>query len=275
MPDLPAEFQDLIRGMLTIDPTQRFTIEQIKEHPAFRCGIPESYIFPKPLPLPYINEPIQPSAIDPTVGSILMTIGEEDEQELLNELMSESHSMVKVFYYMLTTTNSYVNLPWNISAGAVSEESVAALNDVFIVSPPESQIGFSMHNNDVFHRHRASFETSTPDYFSYSEKVSWPQIVAQGECNYEVMQPCIGITIPLETLLMNMQMMLFSNDFLWFHPNDVTIISKHKEIDMFIEVKIQKESESTLDMNLYFTQVDQTVMQTILEQVRCIIYSTD
>ena len=64
MPDLPEDVQDLITRMLAVSTDDRVTIEGIKSHPAFRIGLPDEYKLPKPLPVPPLDSPIDPSTLD-------------------------------------------------------------------------------------------------------------------------------------------------------------------------------------------------------------------
>ena len=105
--------KDLIGRMLLINPQERITIDQIKQHPAFRIGLPDSYVVPTPLPIPSITEPIDVNTLDPTVLSTILEIGFANKDELIAEFSREGHSMAKVFYSMLTSNVTLESMPWS------------------------------------------------------------------------------------------------------------------------------------------------------------------
>lgn len=256
MPDyLPRPIQDLIGRMLIINPQERIRIESIKEHPAFRMFLPNNYTIPTPLPIPSITEVIDPDTLDPAILKTLMEIGFADEEELMGEFTREGHSMAKVFYSMLTTNLTLESLPWNSSIEDHPQE-------VFIQSPQTGnfQIGgaypdFQPESNPI-----------GSEVFSLAEKAPWAS-VPQNEYKYEVIQPCLGIQIPLEQLMMNLQIMLTSLHFQWFHPDDFTIFSRRAEDMMYLVARVQRENEF-LNMNLYFSQASQMAISNILDEVR-------
>jgi BR serine/threonine kinase len=113
MPDFLPEIQMLIHAMLTVDPSARITLDQIKQHPAFRIGIAEPlYVLPTPLPMQVVMEPIPIESISTPVLNILQQIGFSSDEELKEELESHGPSMAKGFYRMLTATHSLEELPW-------------------------------------------------------------------------------------------------------------------------------------------------------------------
>jgi hypothetical protein len=50
MPSFAPEVRDLVARILSTDVQKRYTITQIKNHPAFRTGLPKDYTLPEPLP---------------------------------------------------------------------------------------------------------------------------------------------------------------------------------------------------------------------------------
>jgi hypothetical protein len=118
MPDsfLP-EIQNLISAMLTVDASARITLENIKQHPAFRIGLADpSYVLPVPLQMPVPVEPIEMDSVAPPVLAVLHQIGFTSDDELRAELATTGHSMAKVFFHMLTSKNPPEDLPWETAA---------------------------------------------------------------------------------------------------------------------------------------------------------------
>lgn len=89
---LPADLRNLIASMLTVDPDQRITLEQIKKHPWFTTTPPR----------PYVDDFIMPTASvpnpDPVLIKSLVDLGWGAEQKIRDELAPEGKSIVKVFY---------------------------------------------------------------------------------------------------------------------------------------------------------------------------------
>ncbi|PLW41738.1 hypothetical protein PCASD_05661 [Puccinia coronata f. sp. avenae] len=103
-PDISEAVQDLIRGMLTVDPTKRLTMEEIQNHPWFTR-------FPsKPQPS-HIIAPTReqmsksfgkPDELDPDIVSNLQALWGGAEKGLIVEaLVSSEQSWEKVFYFLL------------------------------------------------------------------------------------------------------------------------------------------------------------------------------
>ena len=104
MPPFSEPAKDLISQLLTLDPSKRITITQIKQHPFFRMNLPEDYVTPTPIPFPNFIEPIDPNTVSPEIIDILRKIGYSDDEELAMDFASPTHSSAKVFYHMLTTS---------------------------------------------------------------------------------------------------------------------------------------------------------------------------
>ena len=99
---------DLIRRLLTVDPTQRITIQEIKQHPFFRLGLPEDYVLPTPMPMICHTEPyyITEESIE-----ILRSIGFEEEE--LNDLQKEGANRAKAFVEYLNKESLTQLLIWD------------------------------------------------------------------------------------------------------------------------------------------------------------------
>jgi serine/threonine protein kinase len=100
---LPKELQDLIRLMLTLEPKERITIPQIKQHPWY-LGLPDDtprqQLEPEPPIKPYVFTfaEIQENS---DIISNLKLLGWE-ESELMNYLLDKTAmNMAKVFYKLL------------------------------------------------------------------------------------------------------------------------------------------------------------------------------
>jgi serine/threonine protein kinase len=266
--DLPAEIQSLISGMLTVDTNARLTIRQIKEHPAFRIGISiQTYVLPCPLPMPRIPDPIDPSVIDGQTLETLRQIGFADDEELFAEFTSEGTKMAKVFYYMLTSTTSLNNLPWHTD---ITGETPSPLSDDFLVSPPS--VAFGSAEVNPFGRRRRIEEVSSAHVYSPAVRAEWAD-VQHAEYKSDLMQPCVDITLPIDVLMAKMQLVLTSMNFQWFHPDEFCLIARHTDEGMYLVVKVVHDGAQSLEMDLYFTQVTQSAVRIILDNVRMALTS--
>jgi BR serine/threonine kinase len=259
MPDFPPDVQSLVSGMLTVNPQQRLTIEQIKAYPAFRIGLSiPRYVCPTPLPLPAVTDPIDPARIEEDVLEVLRQIGFGDE--VTDGFQTVGTSCVKIFYSMLTTTVSPENLPWNRG------EPEAPSDEHFMVSPDSSGRTFTMQNSDPFQR-RCAQNAPSPNKHSLAEPATWAALGAQ-EYQPDIVQPCIGIGLPLDVLMAKMQILLGELDFQWFHPDDLTLIGMLGRQEAYLVVKVEYESQESLRMNLLFTHATQAIVQQVIEGVK-------
>lgn len=106
------DLQDLIKRMLKINPSERITIEQIKQHPAFFIGLRRNCLIPTPILRFSFNEPIL--NYNPNAIKTIVNIGYQSEQQVIDEITSKVNTKSKVFYKMLCG-ELYDNLdllPW-------------------------------------------------------------------------------------------------------------------------------------------------------------------
>jgi BR serine/threonine kinase len=264
MPDLPPEIQSLISAMLTVDPTARITIEKIKAHPAFHLGIPSPiYALPSPVPPPLIVEPMEVSAIDPAAFAVLRGIGFASDDELTAEFTMVGTSMAKVFYTMLLSARTLESYPWD-------DHEIES-------KPPSDPLIVSEHlfpNSAEENFARPEFGDSGSSPYSIAERAEWAEICHR-ELKADLVQPCVGIALPLEVLMGKMQQLLISLGFQWFHPDDFTIVGRYTDRTMYLVVKVERETARTVSMNLYFTQASPSVVQYILENTKIALTSSE
>jgi serine/threonine protein kinase len=209
MPQLPPDIQNLIRSILTVDTSVRITIEQIKQHPAFRIGIDNpSYVLPVPLPVCLRPEPIAIDSVPRSALTILQQIGFSSDEELKEELEMDGFSMAKVFSQMLMATNSLEILPW---------EANTASDDGRLI---------------------------------------------------ELIQPCIGIAMPLERLLVTMQELFESLGFQWFHPDDCTLVARVRGGKAGVIATVHRQSADLLNMDLQFTHATEELIVAVSDRLK-------
>jgi BR serine/threonine kinase len=109
---IPPVIQDLIARMLALDPSERLSIEEIKQHRAFSLGLPEGYVLPRPVAIQLFDGPIVTANLPQEVLTSLQHIGYENIESVKKELSQEGHTMAKVFCAMLTQERTIDSLPW-------------------------------------------------------------------------------------------------------------------------------------------------------------------
>ena len=116
--------KDLICKMLKVDPSERLTIEQIKQHPAFRIGLKENCLIPNPISKFIFNEPILNYNMNAVKA--VKNIGYESEQQVIDEITSKNTTSSKVFYKMLCGElyDNLDSLPWKDNADTKLSDSL-------------------------------------------------------------------------------------------------------------------------------------------------------
>jgi BR serine/threonine kinase len=269
MPDFPPAIQNLVSLMLTVDPSQRITIADIKAHEAFRIGlVSPAYALPTPLPLPLMVDPIDPRVLDAGTVAVLRGIGFASDEEIAEEFAMVGASMGKVFYSMLCA-RSPESYPWEAEGSAVSP-----LAEAFLESP---EVGFANPAVDSFGRGKVRRGPgSIPGSpYSLAERAPWADVSSSiaGEMKADVVQPCVGIVMPLDALLFKMQGMLTAIGFQWFHPDDFTIAARAGDRQTYLVVKVSRESPESLRMDLFFTQTTHALVHYVLESTRMALTS--
>jgi serine/threonine protein kinase len=99
---LPADVQDLIQRMITVDPDARITLPEIKRHPWFRSNRrPGDSEDDDPLQLGGDAHFDPDDPVDPEVMETLETLGWGEHDQLLAALHSDEYNLEKVFYRLL------------------------------------------------------------------------------------------------------------------------------------------------------------------------------
>lgn len=250
MPPFSEPAKDLISRLLTLDPSKRITIPQIKQHPFFRMNLPDDYITPTPIPFPNFIEPIDPSTVPADIIDILRKIGYNDDEELAMDFASPTHSSAKVFYHMLTTRVSFDQLDWSLSVDADAQRP----DEEQIMLNPSHQ-AYTVSGNDPFHREHMSFSPQSYDAGnSLADRPDWNMPDAQQTMDiiqtYEI--KINGITI---TELMRLVQIIVRNlGMQWFFPDDFTILSRIDQgggYVIFQSSRLQSEIDTLLTLQLF------------------------
>lgn len=76
--------------------------------------VPPEYVLPAPFPLPQLSNPIEIGPNEEYYVQCLQQIGFSDIDELKKMLTSNTPSMAKVFYFMLTERKNIDSIPWDL-----------------------------------------------------------------------------------------------------------------------------------------------------------------
>ena len=248
---------------MTVDPSLRITIEGIKEHPAFRMYTPDGYVFPKPLPIPFLSEPVDPESVLPATFSVLKCIGYNSDQEIIDELQSTTHTAAKVFAMMLARSVSPSAFVWP------SGETIAAPSDAFLVSPqPEALRIFQ--SSDPFRRRRfeVGSQSATPEVYSLKEgnMFGWSDVSApEGDLEPVVMEQ---IFLKLDVLMCGLQKALAAAGFEWLHPDDFSLFARKIGADSCIEVEAERTSAEALALTIAAVVPDAAILSEVSDVVQ-------
>lgn len=246
--NLDSQIQDLIKKILTVDPTRRITIDQIKEHPATRIGLPNNYILPTPFPLPKLYNPITITSENESTLNSLNHVGFRDREHLINQLHSNLPNMAKVFFLMLTEPFDPDILPWGQKQ---TEKPSSSSNQLFFEHP----FVFPVDNDALL---EDPFEAKSPS--SYNSPISvnnslnfynsdW--VPNPTQIIYEQEQNVRNLMMTMPSLMTTLQTYFTNDHYDWFHPNDRTIVVRYSMAPIYINLQgIFNEIENGIAINL-------------------------
>lgn len=262
MPDFAPPVQELISRMLTVDPKLRIYIPEIKKHPAFRMFCPEKYVFPTPLRLPFITKPVEPGSVPMQTYTVLKSIGYASDEEINEELTSPTHTMAKVFAYMLTRNISFDTLEWPSS----SLEDISAIPpDAYIISPKVLPMG-SANSDDPFGRRRTIPDVSSPETFSLVERRFRADFDDTPELEMEP-QTFEKIPIPLEILMTALQTCLTNAEYEWLHPDDMHIYARNTLGNSYVVFTAVFMDEEYLRLTMLPVHIESDQFSALIEVV--------
>ncbi|KAJ3442999.1 protein kinase [Anaeramoeba flamelloides] len=92
--------KELIKGMLTIDPEKRITIQEIKKHPWFCKNFPEKYIPPSPTENfeKKFLKPFDSKKIDKNILRQLIELDCGTKEKIIEALKKKNSNIIKIFY---------------------------------------------------------------------------------------------------------------------------------------------------------------------------------
>ena len=251
MPDFPPDIKDLISRMLQVDPEKRITLSEIKAHPAFRGDLPPYYVFPSPLPMPVVLDPIDPATLDPATLDVLHQLGFE-ATELDDELQAQGQNMAKAFVHMLTQRASFDSLPWNFENSESAESQDSMVDQKIVLQPRDLMCGVfgsaSINDSNVpFYKKRAPHDLSlnSPEECSIIQRSLLSEEAPTYACNSTRE---IEVFVGLEPLMTALQDFLKQEHFAWFYPDETKLIARRS--DEAMDVILQTEIDITKQLKL-------------------------
>ena len=268
MPDFqPTCLQTLIARMLTVDVQTRITIEEIKQSEAFHLFLPESYELPIPLPLPNTTAPLNIEDIDHSYYTILRNIGFTSDEQINEELTSESPTDAKTFYYLLTQAIDVHTLPWNTDESHTSENTQIS-DEAYMMSPRiMAQMG-TMPGNDVFFRRPQFPSAGSPERYSFVEN-SWASMTLPPQ--YENQDDFPAVAIDGETLMADIQAKLKEEGYIYLFPDDQTLIINCMHDDIFIMLKLSYPEVGWSLLTMLMTGGDSAFFEAFKDEIQTIL----
>lgn len=236
----PDDIKDLIKKMLTVEPEKRITIAEIKEHKAFLNGYPKSYVLPSPIPIPDLEEPLSIDDIPDSHFESLCQLG-ISRDEARDQLTSAGTNVSKVFVNMLLQNQEFENLPWNEAVSALPE----CENDEFFLTEGFGQ--GMIDNSGLASQWQQEHDSFAPGRFSLTKPMYLPSATRE---EYEAEETFEQSCVSLPVLFANLQKILIENSFVFFHPNDVTLIAKNRS-GSYVKITALFEDENTFNLTLY------------------------
>ena len=260
MPDFHPDIKDLIQRMMTVDPSQRIQMSQIKEHPAFRFGLPPSYIVPTPIPFPDFNCPLDVSLVNDDVRNSLNKIGISQE-EIEESILSSDTNPVKVFVMLLTRQIQLNELPW--------EKAESSMNAQILEEATENTDTFGsgvVNQSNLYGRKKPMADISSPDGFSLAQRANWFNVEPSNVIQYDINESFGPIIIPLSQLMNELEQIVLNNNYSFFHPNDLELLGKN-ERDTYIIIEAVFSTPESITINLQMKNPTQEESETICSAI--------
>ncbi|KAH0791400.1 CAMK family protein kinase [Histomonas meleagridis] len=245
--------QDLISKILVVDPKLRLTIDQIKGHPAFRIGVPEGYVLPKPLPLPQLTNPIKPTEEDKPKLDCLQQIGFSDLEKLKSLLQSDQPNMAKVFFFMLSQQQESL---WD-------EEVLDSVEDIAFHDLAESPDSLLFLSPDI---------ASTPSLCeSFENAHVWLNNEQSTQTLASFEYPIQGIKISCVDLMLTIQQFLVGESYKFLFPNERFIIAKNDVLQMRVNFIVEYESDDSVVLYIQMVSGVLEKFQNLVKSVNAVL----
>ncbi|EAY22030.1 CAMK family protein kinase [Trichomonas vaginalis G3] len=225
MPDFPMDIKDLITKMLTVDPSKRITLPEIKNHPAFRIGLSPLYRCPSPQPIPQQLPPLDIAKIPPESMLVLHQLGFTDE-ELERDLTCEDHTVAKEFCYMLDRLVSFDSIQW--------PEKVEYVPDSMpLMMPAERTISASSSTDSLTEK-----PPTLPSLSSCYSAIEHSMLSLDIPTMPSIIKHSVETQAPQETVANAIQQFLDQERYAFIFPDDLTFFVRGNSLDFVIRLRI-------------------------------------
>jgi BR serine/threonine kinase len=241
---IPANFDadvaDLITKMLQVRIDKRLTLAEVKEHPAFRVGLPDDYELPAPIALRPYQEPIELGDGETNFLDLMTAIGYGSVEQVKAELRCEGPSQAKHFYLMWTGTAQIRSLPWQ-----GGEFQPAFGEEAFIQDAKTTRE--EMDNEEEFEKQKElpSQGHSPGGSLSLTQRIPW---TAHGAGDGDSKQRFDGIIQELPILMAGIQRFFREEDIEFFQSSDLEFIARKG--DLLVRLNAEYENESALALTV-------------------------
>lgn len=240
MPEFPPEIKDLIQRMLTVDPKKRITLSEIKQHPAFRIGLPHLYTCPTPQPIPSDLPAVDPSKLPEQAVLVLHQLGFDDET-LEAELQTPEHTDAKEFCYLMEGKISFDSLKW---------DSISSEEDKPLMMPGEYET--EVQTSPTRSLSRDSLQGSQSCYSVVERSIlgfDVPSIQGIDKKTYET-------KAETEIVMNAIQEHLTGLHYSWVFPDDFKVFTRGSGNDIVITIRPIEDSLQNIDVLLFNGSTD-------------------
>lgn len=233
MPAVRDDVAELLRGMLTVDPGQRWSLEQIKQAPCFTRGLPAGYRLPSPIPFTRFSVPINLETLASDVILVLKQIGYGDDEELAKDLQTTSVSMAKVFVAMLTARLDLDELPWEETADEPADSLLITAS--FLAGPPPTAA--ALDPEDPFRRRVRAQGSMSP--VSMAMRPDWC-VEAPTPVGEWVMEDTIELRkVTLWSAMKSVQDAVDDCGMQYFHPDPITVYVRRNDRKFYVSLRAE------------------------------------
>lgn len=253
MPDFPSVVKDLVARLLTVNPEERITIEQIKHHKAFRIGLPQFYTPPLPFPMPDMNQPVQIEDLSDDVQETMLTIGFTHD-ELNEELGKIGSNTAKSFYVILTKMQTYETYPWTSPPSNVDENNISPTNQMDFMNTE------LIVTKDQFYKFKRvasniCYSIESPIQ-SIADNILWSAHNSKLNQNIYENEVVVNVKYQLETAVAQIQKHLSDRQIDWLFPEDENIFARIDSTIISINAFPDTEETSTVTMTIRSGSID-------------------
>lgn len=272
MPPFSPEIQSLIKGMLTVDVSQRFTIEQIKAHPAFRRQISPQYVLPTPLPIRTSSAPIDEKTLTAEELAYLGHIGFTDQAELIEELHSPEETSAKVFLHMYEQKLDLEMLPWESAHQGPLQDNQEVAPTLSLDNEDSTTDGapsqrIPRENPLMFGQ---SPQTDSIEIMSLAARPEWAISEAQVSAVL-VETPLETFCTPIYQLMCSIESYLGQIDYQWFHPDLVTLYLRKSDATIYMSIVGEFRTTTDVTIKVRLHKGDPDVYDAFLNDLKSVL----